>query len=320
MTHPLRLELRIDPAEIRRPDERHSARSGWVPLVSVIIPHYNDLENLRACCLSLAAQTIPRNQFEIVVADNNSTYGMSDLRNACDPQTKIVSVPIQSAAEARNAGVATSQADRLAFVDSDCRPHPAWLERGLAALETTDMAGGCIDVTVGDEKSPSPVEAFEVVFAFNNERYVTQEGFSVTANMFVSRAVFEDVGKFRFGVSEDKDWGQRAAEKGFRWAYIPDMRVSHPARRNWPELRAKWRRLTRETYNSERQKPGGRLRWLIRAWAMPLSPFVHTVPILWSPKLHRFRDKLNAIGILFRIRWWRFIEAHRVLMGDLLSR
>jgi GT2 family glycosyltransferase len=47
------------------------------------------------------------------------------------------------------------------------------------------------------------------------------------------------VGGFRSGVAEDKDFGQRAAVKGFRLVYDSRICVSHPARRDWPELRAK---------------------------------------------------------------------------------
>jgi glycosyltransferase involved in cell wall biosynthesis len=289
-------------------------RGDATPNVSVIVPHFNDLANLRTCLTLLQAQTLPADEFEIIVADNDSACGIDAVRAVCGDVT-CLHVRERGAAAARNAAVAQSRGLNLAFIDSDCQPAPDWLERGLVTLKAADMAGGQVDVTVGDDRNPTAVEAFEQVFAFNNERYVKAEAFSVTANMFVPRTIFETVGGFRSEVAEDKDFGQRAAAKGFRWTYAPDMRVTHPARRDWAELCAKWRRLTREAYNIERQKPAGHLRWLTRAWAMLLSPFVHAVPIVWSPKLHRFRDKLNAIGILFRIRWWRFIEAHRILIG-----
>lgn len=305
------LDLGARPASTTNSATAHGRAT---PTVSIIVPHFNDLANLRTCLHSLNAQTLPADAFEIIVADNDSACGIEAVRAACGDVT-CLHVRERGAAAARNAAVAQSRGLHLAFIDSDCKPAPDWLERGLVALKAADMAGGQVDVTVNNDQDLAAVEAFEQVFAFNNERYVKAEAFSVTANMVVPRAIFETVGGFRAGVAEDKDFGQRAAAQGFRWTYAPDMRVTHPARRDWAELRAKWRRLTREAYNIERQKPAGRLRWLIRAWAMPLSPFVHALPILWSPKLHRFRDRRNAIGVLFRIRWWRFIEAHRILIG-----
>ena len=173
-----------------------------------------------------------------------------------------------------------------------------------------------MDVDVVDADNPTSVEAFEKVFAFNFQRYVEKEGFSGAGNMFVSRKIFDAVGGFRTGVSEDKDWGHRAVALGYRWRYEPEARVSHPARRDWTELTRKWRRLTKEGFTAIREKPFGRLRWILRSWLILFSPVFHAGKILRSPKLGRIEQRLKAIGILFRLRWWRFIECHRVLFGN----
>ena len=45
--------------------------------VSVIVPHYNDLEGLEICLAALARQSFPAEQIEIVVADNASPQGIA---------------------------------------------------------------------------------------------------------------------------------------------------------------------------------------------------------------------------------------------------
>ena len=292
------------------------AASRSAPSVSVIIPHFNDVANLRACLTLLFAQTLPASEFEIIVADNNSAIGLDAVRAACGERARVVHAPVQGAAAARNAGVDASRGRILAFIDSDCRPAADWLVNGVAALSQADMVGGSVEVSAKDDQSMTPTEAFEMVFAFDNKRYVEDERFSVTANMFVSRVIFDKVGNFRAAVSEDKDWGQRAAALGYRWIYAPDVRVTHPARHDWTELLSKWRRITRESYMTARQKPFGAFGFLLRSWALPFSILPHAVHILRSSKLHRLRDKINATGILFRIRWWRFIELHRILLSN----
>jgi glycosyltransferase involved in cell wall biosynthesis len=286
---------------------------GGTPLVSVIVPHFNDIDNLQKCLRLLAAQTLPDDRFEVIVADNNSKYGLAAVQKTCGARARVVLAPIQGAAAARNAGVAASNGQYLAFIDSDCRPARDWLDRGVAALTRADMVGGRVIISVEEGRDLTAVEAFENVFAFDFQRYIEKEGFSGAGNMFVPRKIFDKVGGFRSGVSEDKDWGRRALNLGFRWAYVPDVLVAHPARRDWEELRNKWRRITRETYTLEKERPFGRLRWFLRAWAVLLSPLIHIVSILRSPKLERFSDKLKAIGVLFRIRFWRFLESHRIL-------
>src|SRR5271165_81940 len=228
------------------PAAEGSASAPEGPAVSVIIPHYDDLENLRRCIGLLAAQTLAGDRFEIVVADNNSHCGIDEVRRACGGLARVVAAPIQGAGPARNAAVAASRAPVLAFIDSDCRPAPDWLERGLAALAGGEIVGGQVDVETEDPAHPTAVEAFERVYAFDVRRYVEDLGFAVTANMFVPRTVFDRVGPFRAGVAEDRDWGLRAVEAGCRWRFAPDAIVSHPARRDWAELTRKWRRLTRE--------------------------------------------------------------------------
>jgi glycosyltransferase involved in cell wall biosynthesis len=284
------------------------------PSVSVIIPHFDDLENLRTCLTLLSTQSMPTSEFEVIVADNNSACGIDAVRAICDKRALVVNAPLQGAAAARNAAVAASRGSILAFIDSDCRPDRSWLAHGVAALATADMVGGQVEVAAVDDRNPTPVEAFEKVFAFNNRRYVEEERFSVTANMFVTRDIFDEVGEFRAAVAEDKEWGQRAASRGLRWTYAADARVVHPARQNWTELCSKWRRITREGYMTDREKPFGRARWLFRTLALPASALPSAVHIVCSQQLERWRDRIGAIGILFRLRWWRFFESFRVVL------
>src|SRR5271157_5282241 len=116
------------------------------PLVSVIIPHYNDLVNLKRCMRLLVAQTLPRSQFEIVVADNNSSCGLEEVVRVCGALARVVPAPIQGAGPARNVAVEGSRGRVLAFIDSDCRPTPTWLERGLAAMSSGQIVGGQVEV------------------------------------------------------------------------------------------------------------------------------------------------------------------------------
>ena len=109
------------------------------PVVSVIIPHYNDLANLERCMRLLDAQTLPRSQFEVVVADNNSRCGLKEVERVCGDLARVVPAPVQGAGAARNAAVEASRGRYLAFIDSDCRPTPTWLENGLSGpLERSD--------------------------------------------------------------------------------------------------------------------------------------------------------------------------------------
>jgi GT2 family glycosyltransferase len=215
--------------------------------------------------------------------------------------------------------VEASRGHILAFTDQDCRPAQNWLERGLEAMSTCEMAGGRVEVEYEDPTHPTSVEAFERVFAFNNRRYVEKLGFAVTANMFVPREVFDRVGGFEPEGPDDLEWGQRATLAGYRWRYRPEVVVSHPPRRDWAGLTHKWRRLSQMAFAASLKKPNGRLRWFLRSFLILASPFVHWMTVATTPRLATVEERLRAIGVLFRIRFWRFIEANRLLLNQHLS-
>jgi glycosyltransferase involved in cell wall biosynthesis len=294
---------------------RETGSSGAKPSISVIVPHYNDLENLRACLKDLLEQTTEPSKYEIIVSDNNSACGLDAVREACEGIARVVYAPNQGAGEARNAGVAAARGELLAFTDSDCRPAREWLRRGIEALENADVVGGQMIVGVEDRSRLTPAEAYELVFAFNNRRYVESQGYSVTANMFTRRDVFDRVGLFRVGVSEDLDWGQRASALGFRIRYSPEAVVTHPARRHWRDLLRKWRRLTSESYKLVCEQPYGKVWWFARSWLILLSTFAQIPTVLRSKELSSFDQRSKAIGGLVKLRIWRFVECNRKLLN-----
>jgi glycosyltransferase involved in cell wall biosynthesis len=283
-------------------------------VVSVIIPHYNDPENLRLCLACLSDQSLPRERYEIVVADNNSACGIEKVMSVCAGTARVIAEPMPGSAIARNAAVRNTSAPYLAFIDQDCLPSRDWLAQGIEALSDSDMVGGQIEVIVVDPEFPTPVEAFELVFSFNNRKYITVKHFSTTANMFVRRKVFEAVGDFRPNVAEDVDWGNRAVALGYRWKFEPRVKIKHPARYSWDDLLRKWRRDIKSRVFEARHKPFGVPFFILRSWVVAISPLFHTTKVLMSPKLKGIDQKLGALAVLYRLRIWRFIEAHRELL------
>ena len=287
--------------------------------VSIVVPHYDDLDRLDLCLAALERQTLPRDRFEIVVADNASPCGEAAVAARIAGRAALTICRERGAGPARNAGVAASRHPLLAFIDSDCMAEAGWLAAGLAALgeagSGADLVGGRVDVSVRTPGARSGAEAFEQVFAFDNRHYVERLHFSVTANLFTRRDVFDHVGGFRAEVAEDLDWCRRAVAAGYRLGYAPDAAISHPARADWAELRQKWLRLQREAYAATRERRGGAWRWLARSWALPPSILLHAPRIMRAPGLANGGERARALAMLARLRLWRFVEAHRLLLG-----
>jgi glycosyltransferase involved in cell wall biosynthesis len=281
--------------------------------VSVIVPHYNDLGALDICLSALANQSYPAEQTEIIVADNASPQGRDAVEKLVGKRARLVTVPRRGAGPARNGGVVASRGEILAFVDSDCRPDPNWLEHGVQALADYDIVGGRVDVLVADRDLMTPAEAFECVFAFNIEQYVTKKGFVGSGNLFCRRAIFDTVGPFGTGISEDVDWSHRAADKQFRIGYGQNAVVSHPARRSWLELKDKWSRINSETFELTMRQPTGHISWLAICLLLPASALVHTPRVLLSKRI-RGKQKLDALGMLYKLRFWRMYDYCRLFL------
>jgi GT2 family glycosyltransferase len=275
-----------------------------LPAVSVVIPHYNQLEALARCLAALRRQTMPRERFEVIVADNNSAGGVSAVK-AIAPDATVVAAPEQGAGPARNSGAAQACGATLAFIDADCLPDADWLEQGVAALACFDYAGGRVVTTIADRRAPSPAEAYEAVFAFDFKKYIEKDKFSGSGNLFVPKAVFERVGLFRAGVSEDIDWCRRANALGLRLGFAERAVVAHAARREWRELKEKWDRVTAETLRLARERRGWQGRWLLYAAAVAISPLVHWWAVLRSPRLLGWRAKASGLLGLVEVRLYR---------------
>lgn len=283
-----------------------------MPDISVVVPHYNDLEGLDHCLAALGRQTLPRDRYEVIVSDNMSAIGAEAIKAAIAGRARLVIATERGAGPARNAGATQARGSILAFTDSDCVPAPGWLAAGEAALARGDLVGGAM--TVGTKEHPlTGAEAFEHVFAFDNRDYVERKGFTVTANLFCRRGTFEAVGPFKVGVSEDLEWCHRARALGYRIVYAADALVSHPARPDWPALKHKWRRLSAETFALAKDRGEGGTRWWLRSLALPPSIVLHAPRVLRAPALTA-GEKARALGTLARLRLWRFADAQRLLM------
>lgn len=282
------------------------------PEVSVIIPHYNDPVRLRLCLTELSKNDMAG--AEIIVVDNASLTPIDDLI-ADFPAVSFLTETEKGAAPARNLGVEHSRGAVLAFIDADCVPDFDWITKVREVSSRGDLVGG--RVTVFDETPPprSGAEAFEAVFAFNFQKYIEKQGFSGAGNLVTTRATFEAVGPFKNGVSEDTEWTRRAVSLGFQLVYAGDLRVFHPSRQDWPALREKWRRMTREAFALGGRSFLARAGWAGKAFLMPLSIFAHLPNLVVSKELGSFGERCRAAGVLVRLRLCRMAWMLKQVFG-----
>lgn len=281
------------------------------PRISVVIPHLNQPAMLARCLASLASGR--RAPDEVTVVDNGSAE-LPEAVCAAHPGVRLLQEPTPGPGPARNRGVAASTGDILAFIDADCLADPDWLAAAEAAMADpgAQILGGDVRIAYADPERLTMLEAYESIYAYRMDRYIAREGFTGTGNLVVRRAVLDAVGPFAgLAVAEDRDWGHRATGMGYRIRYVPGMKVYHPARQDFSEMKTKWDRHTAHDYVSARARPGGRLRFLAKTLAMALSPLAEIPRILVSDRVAGVRSRALAFGGLVRTRLYRT----RVMLG-----
>jgi len=195
--------------------------------ISVIVPVRNDPNRVRELLACLAAQTLPRDRFEVVVGDDGSAAGALEGIATADGWVRVVSGPPRTSYAARNRAVRGAHGAVLAFCDSDCQPRPNWLESGLAALEQADVVAG--EVTFIAPARPTAWSLLTMDIYLDQSRNVLFAR-GVTANLFVRRPVYEAIAGFDESLLSggDYDFVTRAVAHGARLIYSPGAVVLHP--------------------------------------------------------------------------------------------
>lgn len=111
------------------------------PLVSVVIPCYNQGEFLAEAIASVRRQTF--GSFEIVVVDDGSTepQTLSTFAQLSPQDCKVMHTPNRGLAAARNHGIRHSSGKYILPLDADDRIAPGYLAAAVALLENDDRIG-----------------------------------------------------------------------------------------------------------------------------------------------------------------------------------
>src|SRR5262245_52779919 len=108
------------------------------PKLSVAISAHNRAPKLARALEAYKTQTLPREQFEMVLINDGSSDGTGDvmraalkeLRGQCVDHGKNL-----GAAAARNSAIGVARGDYILFVNDDTYPSPEYCERVLAFQE-----------------------------------------------------------------------------------------------------------------------------------------------------------------------------------------
>jgi len=165
--------------------------------VSIIVPFYNAEQYVTRCIEGLLQQSYPREQYEILMIDNNSTDASAE-RVRQYPSVRLLFEAKQAAYAARNRGLHEAKGEVIAFTDADCVPSHDWLHEVMTAMEQPGlrMVLGQAEF-IGDSMLLSQLAAYEDEkrhYVFNSDK--KELYFGQTNNMAVEKKLLDELGPF----------------------------------------------------------------------------------------------------------------------------
>lgn len=278
-----------------------------IPFVTVIVPTYNDSEDLARCIEALNKQSYPEECFEVIIANNNPANSPLRTFNFAS-NVRLIDVAAPGSYAARNAALAIAKGSVIAFTDADCTPEINWLVEGVKALQKgADRVAGRVQLYFNSEKQTA-AELYEKAFAFRQEENVSN-GISVTANLFVWRKLFEQIGKFDSSLMSGGDvaWNRVATNKGWSLVYEDKAVVYHAARSSIGELKKKKKRVMGGSVVIDGLSG-------IRV-IKGLMPPINTIKYLRQRRDLSYKDKFFSFFVLYFLKVYGVYVATRVKLG-----
>jgi glycosyltransferase involved in cell wall biosynthesis len=208
--------------------------------ISIIVPVFNSASYVSHCLEALESQDYPRDRYEIIAVDNNSTDG-SDSIVMGYPSVKLLREAKQGSYAARSRGLREAVGAVVAFTDSDCAPDGGWLASIMAGMNQPG-AGVVMGRTLPANQSRC-LGMFEA-YQHHYREYIYNSGrpdfyFGYTNNMAVRRELLDPEAPFveRSRGADTILVHQLASRLSCDIVrYCPEMRVRHLEIAHMPRL------------------------------------------------------------------------------------
>lgn len=221
------------------------ACSKAVPMVSIIVLTYNNLELSKKCIRSILEKTAYAN-YELLIVDNQSTDGtveyLKELEEKNITNLKVIYNKVNFGfAGGNNIGIDEAKGKYVLLLNNDTIVTRGWLTSMVKHLERNPKYGMCNPVTnsIGNES--------QIKVEYHNEKEMHEFAYNVTAiNMnstyqrvdrlplfstLIKKEIINKVGKlddsYKIGMFEDDDYTEAVKKAGYEFVIVEDAFVHH---------------------------------------------------------------------------------------------
>lgn len=291
--------------------------------LDIVIPTFNRKALLEKAVRSVfRAIPSPELTVRVLVVDNNGTDGTKALVKELQADAPFPLLYIreckQGLSNARNAGIAASEADLIGFIDDDEQLQADWL--GVIAREFQDLSLDFIGGPyLADWVSPVPDwlppgyhSAIGAIPPKPRSNFDVFEGVLMGGNAVLRRRIFAEVGTYapHLGRSskgllseEDAEFHRRLRKAGKQGLYVPDLAILHyvaPERltRRYHRKWVLWRGISQGVLDRELKEP-------VRYFAgVPRYKIGRALRSLFTMPLHRFAANGKARAFADELASW----------------
>lgn len=213
------------------------------PVVSIIMPCYNERAFIGKALESLLRQDYPADRTEILVVDGGSNDGTRHIieRMASDDQrVRMIDNPHRSKSRALNLGISHARGDVVMRVDAHATYAPDYVSLSVRHLVRTgaDNVGGLRGTSPQKDTKLGHAIALSISSRFGSGGATYRAGASgqrwvdTVFGGCYRREVFDRVGKFdeRLYRGQDREFNARLVSAGGRILFDPDIRCTYYAR------------------------------------------------------------------------------------------
>ncbi|HEY0615615.1 MAG TPA: glycosyltransferase family 2 protein, partial [Candidatus Elarobacter sp.] len=247
------------------------------------VPTYNRLDTLRHVIPSLLGQDLRRGEYEVVVADSNSTDGTAEyLAGGARENPLVRHVPgsYTGRASARHGGIAAARAPIVLFTDADIIASPDQLSQHLAHHERPGrraVVGMEVQVASYDDYLAKRADRARRAPLHGEKPKRLSWLYFLTGNASAPRAELDRIGRFDEDFTgyghEDLELGYRLQSAGIPIEYEPNAVNYHWHPVPWEEQQQKYELAGKSTVRFFRKHPAWDVK--LRLGMTPVSLALH---------------------------------------------
>ena len=197
------------------------------PYFSVIIPFYNKERSLEACIKALLSQDFPRDNYELIAVNNNSTDSSLEIIKRY-PSIRLIYEEQQNPYAARNRGACHANGSVMVFTDADTEARADWLSNIYHSMEKNGY-----DILIGWYIPARPIRLLQIHGKLVSERIkkaIKRNAPSMltacAANLVIKKEIFQKEGLFQnMSNSEDMYFAIRCLEKGYNVGFDENIEI-----------------------------------------------------------------------------------------------